>query len=668
MQEPLEDRSVARPRSRASVHGSLVGSVRVLLWALAAVPLLLAFLSFLLLGSRAISVEGTILLLFFAVVAAIGLARLHAGRLGQAVGVAIVGVLAGLAWETAVTGIVGFSAFLFAFSIPIALAALISGRRALIASTAASIVIVLGVHLLQQAGVPWIASDVDVPMAGTILISFVLIATFLALVLERFGVGLRLAHEAGLSREEELNRLVVRLESEVEERKQAEREREEAERESERLYRLERVARERAESAGAKLSFLAEASHLLATTLEHGETLRRLTDLVVPRWADWCAIDLVDEEGRVELFTVAHRDARRGEWASEMGRKYQAREGPLSAATAISTGRTQYRQEVTPNDLEAAARSDEHLAFLQEVGIRSSVIVPFVVRGTAVGALTLVSNREERLYGEDDVVFFEELAARAATAIDNARLFQQTRRLNRELEERVEQRTKELRNALSELEAFAYSVSHDLRTPLRGIDGFSQTLLEDYRDRLDDEAVDSLGRIRRAASKMGQLIDALLTLSSLSRADLEIERVNLSEMAEELIGELRQGDPHREVEVEVEPDMWVRGDPELLQLALSALLGNAWKFSRVRERARIEIGSEYRDGERIFFIRDNGVGFDMAYYDKLFSPFQRLHSQQFEGTGIGLAVTHRVLMRHAGRCWAVGEVDGGATFYFTVGV
>ncbi|HEX7005288.1 MAG TPA: ATP-binding protein [Trueperaceae bacterium] len=667
MQERLEDRPVVRP-PREGVHRSLVSAVRSLLLALLAVPLLLLFLSLLFLGPGSLSVEGIVVLVVFALVAAAGLARLRSGRLGQAVGLVIVGVLAGLAWETALTGVVGFSAFLFAYSIPIALAALIAGRRALIASAAASIAIVVIVHLLERAGVPWIASDIDIPMPGTTVISFALITAFLTLVLARFGVELRSAHEASLTREAELGGLVEQLETEIEERRQAEFERERAERERELLYELERDARRRAESSSARLSFLAEASHLLATTLDVGETLRRLTDLVVPRWADWCAVDLVDEEGTLRLFTVAHQDEQRGAWAMEMGRRYRPREGPLSPSTAVTTGKTQYLRQVTDNDLTAAARNEEHLAVLPEIGYKSSVIVPFVVRGTAIGSLTLVSHDEDRLYTKDDVVFFEELAARAAIAVDNSRLYQQTRRLNRELEVRVEQRTRELRNALSELESFAYSVSHDLRTPLRGIDGFSQTLLEDYSDDLDEAGVDSLRRIRRAASKMGQLIDALLTLSSLSRADLEIEEVDLSQMARDLSDDLHQGDPHRDVEVMIEPDMRVRGDRELLELALSSLLANAWKFSRVRERARIEIGSERIDGETVFFVRDNGVGFDMAYYDKLFAPFQRLHAQQFEGTGIGLAVAQRVLMRHGGRCWAVSEVDRGATFYFSVAI
>lgn len=239
------------------------------------------------------------------------------------------------------------------------------------------------------------------------------------------------------------------------------------------------------------------------------------------------------------------------------------------------------------------------------------------------------------------------------------------RALNRTLEARVALRTRELSQANQELEAFAYSVSHDLRAPLRAIDGFSRVLVERYGEKLDDSGRDYLGRVRKAAGRMGELIDALLKMSRVSRGELKTEPVDLSRMASEVIEDLRTGDPVRadHMEVVIAPDLRVHGDATLLRNLLDNLLGNAWKFTRDRDPARIEFGQD--DGE--FFVSDNGAGFSQEYVDKLFRPFQRLHTQAaFDGHGIGLASSKRIVERHGGVIRAEGREDGGATFYFTL--
>jgi len=221
--------------------------------------------------------------------------------------------------------------------------------------------------------------------------------------------------------------------------------------------------------------------------------------------------------------------------------------------------------------------------------------------------------------------------------------------------------------ASHELETFSYSVSHDLRGPLRAIDGFSQALSEDNADRLDDQGRQHLKRIRSGVQRMGQLIDDLLKLAGVTRAEMRHEHVDLSALARDVAGELREVEPGRAVEVLVADGLVAEGDPRLLRVAIANLLGNAWKFTRSRETARIELGATDKDGTTAYFVRDNGVGFDMTYAGKLFGAFQRLHSSaEFEGTGIGLATVHRVVARHGGRTWAAGEVDRGATFYFTL--
>lgn len=219
-----------------------------------------------------------------------------------------------------------------------------------------------------------------------------------------------------------------------------------------------------------------------------------------------------------------------------------------------------------------------------------------------------------------------------------------------------------------ELEAFSYSISHDLRAPLRAIDGFSLALLEDYGDALDLQAKHHLERVRRAAQRMSDLIDDLLKLARVSRRAPKWELVNLSQLVEEAVRDLREHEPGRRVEAHIAPDVVARGDRGLLDVALRNLVENAWKYSSKREDAEIEFDRAFVDGEPAYFVRDNGVGFDLAYADRLFGAFQRLHdSEEFQGTGIGLATVQRVVNLHGGRLWADAAVDEGARFTFTLG-
>ncbi len=238
---------------------------------------------------------------------------------------------------------------------------------------------------------------------------------------------------------------------------------------------------------------------------------------------------------------------------------------------------------------------------------------------------------------------------------------------NDQLEKTVTNRTAQLTSINSELEAFSYSVSHDLRAPLRAIDGFSLALLEDCSGSLNQGCRDYLNRVRNNAQKMGHLIDDLLKLSRVTRSELQLKKTNLSLLAEKLIEELRQNEPERTVNIAIAPNLWGYGDPTLLQVLLDNLLGNAWKFTRHRTDATIEFNTLISDNNICFFIRDNGVGFDMTYSSKLFNAFQRLHSvEQFEGTGIGLATVQRVITKHGGKIWVDAKVNHGATFYFTL--
>jgi PAS domain S-box-containing protein len=307
-------------------------------------------------------------------------------------------------------------------------------------------------------------------------------------------------------------------------------------------------------------------------------------------------------------------------------------------------------------------------AYLQRVGVKSGLVVKVLGAEKPFGLLEMYS-RQPRTFTADDQQFVRAVTHILSEFISRKQSEAALVELNASLESRVEARTAELQAVNKELEAFAYSVSHDLRAPLRGIDGFSKALLEDYGEAFDDTASHYLERVRAGAQRMGQLIDELLAFSRLSRSALRLTRVDLAQLAHDIVRELRELEPQRKVAVTIEPELWVTGDANLLAFALQNLFSNAWKFTRYTAAPEIFFGRHTADdeNEEVFVMRDNGAGFDMLYVDKLFGAFQRLHTAEtFEGTGIGLANVQRIIHRHGGRIWAEGEVDKGAAFYFTL--
>jgi signal transduction histidine kinase len=244
----------------------------------------------------------------------------------------------------------------------------------------------------------------------------------------------------------------------------------------------------------------------------------------------------------------------------------------------------------------------------------------------------------------------------------------EVRRLNRDLERRVEERTAELKGANSELEAFAYAVSHDLRAPLRAVSGFSEALREDYGERLDGEALVFLDQIRLGTRRLADLIDGLLQLSRVTRGELNRDAVDLSALAGRILAELAGAEPSRAVSWQIEPGLTALGDARMLEAVLANLLGNAWKYTAKVSTPEIRVYSEPVDGMRLFCVADNGAGFDMAHAEKLFQPFQRLHRQdEFPGLGLGLATVERIVRRHGGEIRATAAIGKGATFSFTLG-
>ena len=265
----------------------------------------------------------------------------------------------------------------------------------------------------------------------------------------------------------------------------------------------------------------------------------------------------------------------------------------------------------------------------------------------------------------------EQLAARATEIVTlNAELKKvnaELQQVNAGLEARVEQRTRELEEANQELQAFSYSVSHDLRAPLRTIDGFSLALAEDFSELLNEEGRDYIQRVRGGVQRMGTLIDALLQLSRVTRSEVQRERVNLSQLATLIFEELRGNDAPQPVEFLVQEQVSADADPRLMRVAFENLLGNALKFTSKTQNAQVQFGQTTKEGQTVYFIRDNGAGFDMQYVDRLFTAFQRLHGDRdFKGSGIGLATVSRIVRRHHGRIWAEAEIGHGATFFFTL--
>lgn len=413
---------------------------------------------------------------------------------------------------------------------------------------------------------------------------------------------------------------------------------------------------------------LAQASAILGASMDYERTLRELVHVMVPTFADWAAVDVLDDAGEVKRLAFHHRDPQMCKLARLLQEKYppnlQASHG---LGRVLRTKQLEHLPEISREMIRAAARDAEHAESLERLGLKSMICAPIVVGDRAVGALTFVAAESKRRYVDNDVDFAAEVAHRAAVAIDNARLYQQLREMTNTLEQRVQERTAALTEINQELEAFSYTVSHDLRAPVRHIGGFVDLLREVAGDSLDSQALRYLTTIKNAATQMGTLIDGLLTFSRLGRTQLAKRPVALSELVTSVIRQMTPDLANRQIAWSVGPLPTVLADGTMLQLVMVNLIDNAVKYTRGRTQACIEVGAKREAKEYLVWVRDNGVGFDMQYVDKLFGVFQRLHGEeQFEGTGIGLASVRRIIVRHGGRAWAVSELGQGSTFYFTL--
>lgn len=350
---------------------------------------------------------------------------------------------------------------------------------------------------------------------------------------------------------------------------------------------------------------------------------------------------------------------------------------PLPMSDSPNSRAVRTGQVIVTDDLEAALSGQPRVNLGLDLDPRlprSSISVPMIVLSRVIGAFEVQSTRIAA-YNQEHVTALRVAANLAAIATENVTLLERERAaraaaegLNEVLEDRVRARTFQLEQAYKELESFSYSVSHDLRAPLRGIDGFSQALLEHCGSSLDETAIGYLRRVRAATQRMGVLIDAMLNLSRLSRLEPKRQIVDLSALTKRLLAQLQEAQPERRVLLQVAENMVAQGDESLLEVLLDNLLTNAWKYTRTQEITCIEVASLPTSDGVVYMVKDNGVGFEMRYADKLFTPFQRLHrAEEFEGTGIGLATAQRIVHRHGGRIWAEAEPGEGARFYFELG-
>jgi signal transduction histidine kinase len=556
------------------------------------------------------------------------------------------------------TGLQGTAAGLTAaagsFMLPIVLSGLAPDRRTLLATTIASVLVPLSVLLL-----PPLFPDLHAATREYDLLALAAVTLFLfllAIVMDRVPLTVR-AVSAILRGHERIRAALNRRVADKT------RDREAAEAATVQALDKERAARARLEEINEQLVFLTDLGLLLTSDLDRGDWLTRLPGLLVPRLAVWSALDLIDGDDRLYRVAVARQDEHGVPVMSLKAGEDQDTPLTPEIREALEGHSSVVIRQLGP----AAHAAAEPEGPWSRPRTGCEILIPLRTHGKILGVLTLISTADSRALDSDQQRFLIDVGRQAALAIDNTRLYNTAVDLTAELEQRVTRRTAQLQAVNAELEAFTYSASHDLRGPLRGIDGFSQALAEDYGDRLDETALGYIARIRRGASRMGELIDDLLSLSRLARSPLQPTPVDIGELARELFADLQEAVPRRSAKLVLQGDLRAVADRRLLLIALDNLLANSWKFSAQKERTEITVGAREQDGETVFFVQDNGVGFDMEYAAKLFLPFQRLHSHdEFEGSGIGLATVYRIISRHGGHIWAEGSVKRGATFFFTL--
>jgi PAS domain S-box-containing protein len=443
------------------------------------------------------------------------------------------------------------------------------------------------------------------------------------------------------------------------------------------------------------LSFLAKAGSALSASLDYKKTLQSIAELAVPEVADWCTIEMFDENGALNTVSVTHKDPKKVTWAKQLRKQQGERDlnEPTGISKVLRTGEPEFYPVITDEMLAASARSKKELDLARSLGLSSIIITALIVNDRPVGAISLISSEQKRHYTALDLEMAQELASRASTAITNAKLYddarkelaarrrleEQLRVANEELESRVVERTAQLEDTNTslersnqELQDFAYVASHDLQEPLRKIQAFGNLLEEEYGDKLG-EGKDYLARMRGAAARMSALIEDILSFSRVTTKARGFTPVNLNVVAVEVLEDLETRIEDTKATINIKSLPTIDADAMQIRQLLQNLIANALKFHKPGENPEVTISATteiLQSNHKKYCkleIRDNGVGFDEKYLDRIFAVFQRLHTRDsYEGTGIGLAVCRKIVERHGGRITAESKPGEGATFIISL--
>jgi signal transduction histidine kinase len=419
----------------------------------------------------------------------------------------------------------------------------------------------------------------------------------------------------------------------------------------------------RPEQQRRRFAFLAEASGILASSLDYETTLSSVASLAVPYFADWCEVDLLDAEGGMHRLEVTHADPEKQRWGREMIRRYPLNPRSDQGATRVMrTGEPALRTEITEAALRAYARDEKHLNLLRQVGMRSYLAVPLSARGRTLGALSFVMAESGRTYTEDDLPFAIELGRSAGLAVDNARLYTQAQAAlvsSEGVMRALEQSNEDLRQ-------FASAASHDLQEPLRTMTSYAKLLDSRYRARLDQDACEFIDFIIAAGHRMNALIQDLLTFSrAVSQPVPPATSVALDAALQGAIDNLQIAIQETAASVTHETLPRANGDLAQLIQVFQNLLINAIKYKR-DEPPRVSVSAEASQGKITVSVVDNGVGIEADQLERIFQPFKRAHGREYPGSGLGLAITRRIIERHGGRIWAESQPGSGSTFRFTL--